>query len=45
MTVLERRCVKGDLIWDSRFSLMESLSDAIINYKRRIAKEDTVFVA
>jgi len=37
----ERRSYLGQ----SRFSLMESLSDAIINYKRRIAKEDTVFVA
>lgn len=38
--------MKGYLcLGQSRFSLMESLSHEIINYKRRIAKEDTVLVA
>jgi len=37
----ERRSCVGH----SRFSLMESLSDEIISYKRRIGKEDTVLVA
>lgn len=45
MIVFARRCVKGYLVWDKAGFLLWNLSHEIINYKRRIAKEDTVLVA
>lgn len=40
--VLEGRCMKGDFVWDIAGFLLLNHADEIINYKRRIAKEDTV---